>query len=447
MNRKIRVLSISIVLLLSLMLSACSSSKSSGNAQKGKSSGEKVEISFMTHTPETEEQKKVTQEEIINKFEATHPNIKIKWIYNQDPDTLTRQQLASGGGPDVIITDGPTTLSQYANSGYLLPLDDYAKEFGWKDRYADWAYQTGFSNGKLYGLPGEYESLVVWYNKDMFEKNGWTVPENYDQFTALMGKIKKKGIMPFAFGTTDFRPSNEWWLSLVYNSYLGPDEFKKVLKNEEPWTSDLVAQATEKWKEIWQKGYINDKQSHAISLEDAWGLFNNGQAAMKMEGTWATSRLTTSPPSFNVDFFEMPAWREGVKANLPMALGEASGINAKTAHPKEAAEFLDWYYGDEVAKKYVEQGRFLPNKSINVNEIKNLNPIVLKVYKALEQANSEGNTGYASWTYWGPAVEQYLWGNIDAVFLNELSVKDYLKKAEENAKKDEQGGLLFKFQD
>jgi raffinose/stachyose/melibiose transport system substrate-binding protein len=446
MNKKIKVLSVMMCLLLSFMLTACSS-KSNGQAGKGNSSGDKVEISFMTHTPETEEQKKVTQEDIINKFEEKHKNIKIKWIYNQDPDTLTRQQLAAGGGPDVIISDGPTTLSQYASSKYLLPLDDYAKKFGWNERYFDWAYETGFSNGKLYGLPGEYESLVVWYNKDMFEKNGWKVPVDFKEFMNLMKEIKKKDIMPFAFGTTDFRPSNEWWLSAVYNSYLGPEEFKKVLKNEVPWTSDLVTEATEKWKEIWQKGYINDKQSHAISLEDAWGLFNNGKAAMKMEGTWATSRLTTSPPPFKTDFFVMPAWRDSVKANYPMALGESSGINSKSAHPKEAAEFLDWLYGDEIAKKFVSQGRFLPNKAINAKEIDNLDPLVVKVFDALEKATADGNTGYASWTYWGPGVEQYLWGNIDAVFLNELTVKDYLKNAQEKAKKDEEGGFLFKFKD
>jgi uncharacterized lipoprotein YehR (DUF1307 family) len=64
-KRKIRVLSVIMCLLLFFMLTACSS-KSNGQAGKGNSSGAKVEISFMTHTPETEGQKKLFQEDIIN---------------------------------------------------------------------------------------------------------------------------------------------------------------------------------------------------------------------------------------------------------------------------------------------------------------------------------------------------------------------------------------------
>lgn len=443
--KRIKVLLL-VLLSVSFILSACSS-KSGADGEKSSSKDGKVELVYMTHSPDTEEQKRVIEEDIIGAFENKNPNIKIKWVQSQDPVTLIRQQMAAGSGPDVVLVDGPTTLVQFAKSDYLLPLNEYATEYGWKDRYFDWAYDTGFTNEKLYGLPGQYESLVVWYNKDMFKEKGWKEPKNFDEFIALNKEIKEAGKMPFAFGTTDFRPSNEWWLSMVYNSYLGPEEFKKVLKNEVPWSSDLVKEATETWKDIWQKGYINDKQSHAISLDDAWYLFRNEEAVMKMEGTWASSTITTDPPPFEVDFFTMPSWRDGVDANYPMALGENAGINSKTKNPKEAAKFLDWLFSDEVGTLMAKQGYFYPNKNIDVNSINDLDPIVLKTHEALDNGFQEGNTGYASWTYWGPNVEQYLWENIDSVFLDQLSVDEYLKNADEKARKDEEEGLLFEFKD
>jgi raffinose/stachyose/melibiose transport system substrate-binding protein len=427
-----------LILVLSLVVTACSNKSSNDSGE-----GEKVELVYMTHSPDNELQKKVIEEDIIGAFEKEHPSIEIKWVQNQDPVALTRQQLAAGAGPDIVLVDGPTQVVQFAKSGYLLPLDDFATEYGWNDRYYEWAYDTGFVDGKLYGLPGQYESLVVWYNKDLFAEKGWEEPANFSEFMQLNGDIANEGLIPFAFGTTDFRPANEWWLSVVYNSYLGPDEFKKVLENDVPWTSDLVNEATEIWVDIWQKGYINEKKSHAISGDDAWNLFRNEKAAMKMEGTWATSTFTTNPTDFEVDFFVMPGWREGVEPTLPMALGESVGINSKTKHPDEAAAFIDWLFSDEVGSMMFEQGYFYPNKGIEAPS--DIDPIVKATHEALNEGMDKGNTGYASWTYWGPNVQHYLWDNIDSVFLDQLSVEDYLKKAQENADKDEEEGLLFNF--
>ena len=436
--KEAKFLAMSLILIVTILLTACNSDSSNGTGDS-----DAVELVYMSHTPENDVQKKVIEEEVIGAFEKEHPNIKIKWVQNEDPVSLVRQQLAAGAGPDIVLVDGPTQVVQFAKSDYLLPLDDYAAKYGWSDRYFEWAYDTGIVEDKLYSLPGQYESLVVWYNKDLFEQHGWEEPKNLDEFLQLNEDIANAGVIPFAFGTTDFRPANEWWLSVVYNSYLGKEEFKKVLSNEVPWTSDLVQEATTIWKDVWQKGYINEKKSHAISGDDAWTLFRNQKAAMKMEGTWANANFTTEPVDFEVDFFVMPGWRDGVEPTLPLALGENVGINADTKHPDEAAEFIDWLFSDEVGTIMFKQGYFYPNKGIEA--VEGVDPIVTNVHKELDASLEKGNTGFASWTYWGPNVEYYLWDNIDSVFLDQLSVEEYLKNAQKQAEKDEEEGLLFNF--
>jgi raffinose/stachyose/melibiose transport system substrate-binding protein len=457
--QKKAIVALIFILTFSILLAACSNSPeavtndSNVNKETDKPEPkvdkptELVELTWMTRPPDNEEQERIRQELIVEPFEKANPHVRLKIIENQDPDMLTRQQLAAGVGPDIIIVDGPTTLLQFASAGYLLPLDNYSELYGWKDVFYDWAYETGFYKDQLYGLPGSYESLVVWYNKDMFEENGWVEPRTFDELLSLSKKIQDSGIMPFAFGTTDFRPSNEWWLSVVYNSYLGADEFKKVLKNEVPWTSDLIKEATQTWVDIWQKGYINNKQSHAISLDDAWFVFDNKQAAMKMEGTWTLDRIVTNPPPFEMDFFVMPSWREGVEPTLPMALGEAIGINSKSKYPDETAAFLDFYYGTKRAESELGRGSFLPVNGLNIEEVEVLNPLVMDVYEELNQAFIAGNSGYASWTYWPPRAQQYLWDHIDAVFLGQLSIDDYLLEAQKRADEDAEEGMLFKFSD
>jgi raffinose/stachyose/melibiose transport system substrate-binding protein len=135
------------------------------------------------------------------------------------------------------------------------------------------AFDTGFYDDQLYGMSSEQESLVVWYNKTLFNQNGWNPPSSFKEFTALNEQIQKKGYIRISFGTTSFRPSNDWWLAMAWNNYLGAVEFKKVLKNEVPWTSPLMQNVTSLFVELWKKGYISGRQSHAISIDDAWSIF------------------------------------------------------------------------------------------------------------------------------------------------------------------------------
>lgn len=54
--------------------------------------------------------------------------------------------------------------------------------------------QEGEVNGKLYFLPGPSNLYGIVYNKDMFDENGWQVPNNLDEFIALCQTIEQTGI-------------------------------------------------------------------------------------------------------------------------------------------------------------------------------------------------------------------------------------------------------------
>jgi raffinose/stachyose/melibiose transport system substrate-binding protein len=465
MSRKYASLLFAFVLMFVVLMSGCSGSgnesKSADNANSSSESvtdqqaedntepgnQEPVELVWITHSPETEQEREIFQKDVVEAFEASHPNVTVKWVEAQDSYSLIRQQLAAGAGPDIVSTGGPTFLAEYVSSGYLLPLDEYAAKYNWDERFYDWALQTGKLEGKLYGLPGAYETLLVWYNKMMFEENGWKVPTNYTELTSLADQIQSKDIMPFAFGTSDFRTVNEWWLSIAYNSYLGPQELKKVLKGEQPWTSDFVKEATQTYVDMWKKGYINNKQSHAISMEDAWGVFNSKKAAMKMEGTWALSRLLNNPSPFDVGFFIMPSWRDGVEANLPIGLGDAIGINANSKHPDLAAELLDLIFSAQRAEKLVKLGQFSPMNGLEVSQVEGVDPLVVNVYETMNDTLEKGNAGYVSWTYFPPTVLSHLWNNIDSVLLDQTTVDEYLQKAQESMDNDVKNNMTFKFSD
>ena len=51
-----------------------------------------------------------------------------------------------------------------------------------------------------YALPYAANAAGVLYNKDMFAENGWKVPTNWSEFTALCDEIKESGTLPLYLG-------------------------------------------------------------------------------------------------------------------------------------------------------------------------------------------------------------------------------------------------------
>jgi len=447
---KLVKLSISSVMIFSFILTGCGSNTSSpsqtgdgSNASKTETPKEKVELTWVAGAA----YKEYFDNSVIKPFEDAHPNIKIKVTYSNEPETIIKQQLLAGAGPDIMTTDGTTTLGQFAKAGYLLPLDDYAQKYGWDKRFSDWSYIPVTINGNLYGLPGKYETELVFYNKTMFADNGWSIPKSYDELVELCEQIQAKGIIPFAFGNSDYKYANEWWYSLAFNSTLGPEDMEKLLKGEMSWSSPGPVEAIEKLDNLFKKGYISDKKSAAITNDGATQLLITGKAAMKMEGTWLIGNMLDMKPDIDWGMFAMPSWKEGVEQSIPLALGIGITINAKSKHQDEAAEFLDFWSKPETAIKGIPaKGMgFPPVKELDENEITKLDPHFSEAYAIMNDFTSRNATGYLSWTYWGPQTRVYTSENIDSVFYGQLDLKTFMDNMEEKAKEDKDSGKLFSF--
>jgi raffinose/stachyose/melibiose transport system substrate-binding protein len=318
-KRKSAVICLILAVVL-IVLSGCSGSKASNQneaagstntsantgeaGQAAADSGEKIVLQVPETTVFGESSKSL--EIMYKEFSKKHPNVELKQV-NVSTDNIA-PALAAGQAPDMLLID-PSIGKGLYKQGYLEPMDKYYDQFGWGTNMYGWARNAFKIDGKTIGVPLNFEGLMLMYNKDMFTKNGWAVPTNYNELVSL-----------------SFLSASAAALRLTRN----PSNF------------------------------VNDKQSYAITLDDAWDVFNNKKAAMKLEGTWALSRILnkdTKPP-FNIGFFVMPTWRDGINPALPLGIGDAIGINAKTKHPEETAAFLDYYYSKEIASEYVKLGQF-----------------------------------------------------------------------------------------
>ena len=69
------------------------------------------------------------EQEVVDAFNASHPDIKVKVEYidfTSGPDKLTAA-LTSGTAPDILF-DAPGRIIEFGEAGYLVPLDDMLGE-------------------------------------------------------------------------------------------------------------------------------------------------------------------------------------------------------------------------------------------------------------------------------------------------------------------------------
>ncbi len=150
---------------------ACSSSGGSGNS--GGSSGT-VKLTYAQWTtPEN-----TGYQKSINQFEKLHPNIHVTietFAYNDYQPKLTTE-FSSGGGPDVYWVNTPM-IATWLKDGVMEDLTSkIAAAHINMSQYIHTLVTLHQFNGKLYGLPKDWDTIAYFYNADYFAQHHITVP-------------------------------------------------------------------------------------------------------------------------------------------------------------------------------------------------------------------------------------------------------------------------------
>ena len=199
--------------------------------------------------------------------------------------------MLSGSGPDIVYTAGPSYVASMAQAGQLLPLDDYAAKARLeRPRSCRCSSSSANTTASSTRCAKTYETLGLFYNKTLFDKNGWKAPTTIAELEALADDDEGQGIVPFAAGNADWRPTNEHYVSIVLNSIAGPENVYKALTGAIPWTDPSFVAAIDKLNEWWQKGYFGPNY-FSLTGEQAFAQVATGQAGMAPTGTWNFSNV------------------------------------------------------------------------------------------------------------------------------------------------------------
>jgi multiple sugar transport system substrate-binding protein len=211
--------------------------------------------------------------------------------------------------------------------------------------------------GKQYALPTDYFGWGVYYRKDLFDKVGIKAePKTWEEFLDACKKLKAAGIAPIVVGGRDSWTLAAWfdYLDFRINGY----EFHmKLMDGEIAYTDPRVKAVYAAWKTLLDEGYFIEN-ALSYTLDSAQPLFNQGQAAMTLMGTFLSGGI---PPDVKqkTGFFQFPV----VKSGVPMAedgSAECLNIPAKAKNKPDARKFLAFMGTPEISGRLAKPFGTLP---------------------------------------------------------------------------------------
>ena len=371
------------------------------------------------------------QDNVVTPFNAQSQTTEVDVSLQANAWTAQLTALQGGAGPDIVAAPGPSLMEQLAKAGQLYPLDDSVKQYGWDKAMAPWALKLGAVDGKLYSLPNEVETLVLYYNKTLFEQHGWTPPKTIDELVALSEKIKAAGIIPFAHQNTDWKGANEWYVGEFLNHVAGPQKVYDALTGKIPWTDPAFANSIDILNNMQQKGWFMGglDRYYTATTDEKLQDFADGKAAMNIEGTWA---ITSYPDYFSksaikADWSWVPMPSVSGDPIFDLGTGSSYGINAKSAYPKNAAEFLNYFFSPDNQSVMLSKCGLVPGPvKLDKALLADQDPRYLDILDQLNAAAAKNDIGYLTWTFWPPKSETYIIDNIENVWAGTMTTQDYL---------------------
>ena len=138
-----------------------------------------------------------------------------------------------------------------------MPLDDAYADKGWDKRLYPWTRERGNFDGKSYGVANELEFIGVYYNKHMFEKNGWEIPKTWDDLVALCDTTRRQASSLSPSPIADGWPAYHMF-SMVMNNKVGKERLAAMISGKESWDNPDTVDAIKKF-------FVDSERSRAAS--------------------------------------------------------------------------------------------------------------------------------------------------------------------------------------
>lgn len=310
-------------------------------------------------------------QQVIDGYQAIHPNVTIKLVNNPWEDYWTKLPLALDG------ENGPAIFNVHNSChenliNYLAPLD-----IPLEDLQADFnGVEAHVIDGKVYYIDYGMMTGSVYYNKDMWEAAGLTendIPKTWDEMREVAKKLTIKEGDSLVQAGLNFNDDFHQNYLLGLNYQLGDNLFL-----EDGKTPNVNTDNMKKVMQMLVDMYEVDGVGSKDFGEKCADSFGQGQSAMVIQWGHYYNTLKTTWTDINFGVFEIPTF-DGEPYAYNRYNGESTfGINKNAPAEQQAVaqDFVKYFLANDEAQIAfnMAMSTFPAKKSLASNEEVMQNP-------------------------------------------------------------------------
>jgi len=347
---------------------------SGGGSSGGSSSGGQAETVKLTFGLWGAADQVAATQKLIDIFMEKHPNIKVETVYKDWGNywTWITAQASSKDLPDVYKMSF-AYVDNYARLGAMRPLDDLIAASGFDlSDFEPATLDYHKFDGKQVSLPRDSNTVVMYYNKDLFYAAGIPYPEKEMTWEELLPILKKLTLDENgnSADSPSFNPEKiVQWGIMANPSGLGDSLLEPQLQSNGATLSDengKITLDTPEAREVLQ--FFKDLiVTHHVSTSSgtiaALGgidilAFSSGKVAMSFGGSWNATDYNAAKINFGT---MLPPKFKEVKS---VAQPAGYAMSPYTKHEQEAWTLLSWLIGPEGQSEMAKMNDGIPASKI-----------------------------------------------------------------------------------
>jgi raffinose/stachyose/melibiose transport system substrate-binding protein len=297
-------------------------------------------------------------EKIEQLFNETHDDIQLKIESPNEAMTVLKTRLIREDYPDIVGIGGDMNYSNFLDADLFEDISDIEIIDTINPAYLKTEKELELLPKEgVYALPYAANAAGILYNKDMFEQNGWEIPETWSEFLALCEEIKKSGTDPLYLGYKDTWTCLAPWNALAVG--LAPSDVCSSVNAGRTTFAAEYAEVADKIKVLLDYAEPNP---NAYSYNDACTAFARGQSAMYPIGSYAVPQILSVNPDMNIDSFTFPANENEQENVLNSGIDLHFSVMKGTKNKEAVYEVLRFLFDDETVQIYLDDQGGIPCK-------------------------------------------------------------------------------------
>lgn len=376
-------------------------------------------------------------EKMIPEFEQ-ETGIKVTWEETPYENAREKQVLdwtGQTGQYDVSLVD-VVWIGEFAASGWIVPLEKFYSDPTLADPnlnlegfFPILLESFGTWDGKVYGLPFDNYSGLLYYNEAMLKEAGFDrPPASWQELLDTYGPaLTKDGKYAFALqsrrGETQSADSFMRMVWAFGGSLIKPDTFEPNLSSPESLAGLKFRQDLMKYMPPDIVEWDHDETVQGLA---------QGRVAMITEWSGFYATLANPETSTITESLRVAVEPAGADGKPHPALGGFSlAVNAQSAPEKQAAAwlFIQWITSEAKAKAFIENGGVAGRRSVYQDEaLRQQYPYFAPLVESWEKyGNPVFRPRFPEW----PQISELIAQTGTEMMLGNISVEDGAKQLDD----------------